>query len=88
MSPLREKVIAEIDTLNEDQLNLVLRRIGELKETKRQAAERERIRLEAKKAFENMCMQAQSLPPMTLDEISEEIRLAREERKKRLQACS
>ncbi|MBO4350268.1 MAG: hypothetical protein J6A01_04875 [Proteobacteria bacterium] len=88
MSPLKEKAIAEINALNDDQLSAVLRTISELKETKNQAAERERIRLEAKKAFDEIRAESQKYPKLTLDEINEEIRLAREERKKRMQTCS
>jgi len=48
--------------------------------------EKAKIRENAKLAFESICRRAEAStePEMTLDEINEEIRLAREERKQRL----
>lgn len=40
-------------------------------------------RMEGLNAFEELRMQASDVPEMSLDEINEEIRLAREERKRR-----
>ncbi len=85
MSPLRERAFAELDTLSEDQLGIVLKTIDGLKKDEKRAQERERIRLEAKKAFEEIRAESQNYPELTLDEINEEIRLAREERRKRSQ---
>ena len=89
MSPLRERAYAEIDALTDEQLGVVLKEIDRVKESKEQAEKRNRIRLEAQKAFEEIRAESQNYPELTLDEINEEIRIAREERKKRMQnVCS
>ena len=85
MSPLREKAYAEIDSLSDEQLGVVLKEIYRVKESKEQAEEREIIRLKAKKAFEDIRAECQNCPELTLDEINDEIRLAREERRMRIQ---
>lgn len=81
MSPLRERAYAEIDSLTDEQLGIVLKEIDRVKESKEQAEEREKIRLRAKKAFEDIRTECQNYPELTLDEINEEIRAARAERK-------
>ncbi len=85
MSPLRERAYAEIESLTDEQLGIVLKEIDRVKESKEQAEEQEKIRLKAKKAFEDIRAECQNYPELTLDEINEEIRLAREERRMRMQ---
>ena len=85
MSPLRERAYAEIDSLNEAQVGYVLEVISGLKKLESQQ-EDERVRLTAIRSFESMRRHAQTLPDMTLDEINEEIRAAREERRNRQHA--
>lgn len=81
MLSLRERVHAEIDALTDKQLGIVLKEIDKMKENQEQVEERERIRLRAKKAFEDIRAECQNYPELTLDEINEEIRAARAERK-------
>ena len=78
MSPLRERVHAEIDSLTDAELGYVLETIADLKSLSRNERVLENSALNA---FEVLRIHAQTLPDMTLDEINEEIRAARTERK-------
>ena len=76
MSPLRERAYAEIDSLTDAELGYILETIADLKSVLQKNRNLENPSLNA---FEVLRMHAQDIPEMTLDEINEEIRAARNE---------
>ena len=78
MLSLRERVHAEIDALTDAELGYILETIADLKSVSRKKWDLETPELNA---FEVLRLHAQDIPELTIDEINEEIRAARTERK-------